>query len=151
MPASSTPTSVLAGPTPHVSALATEGTRYSHIPRQPMIPLCCLLLFTLVRVLVGCAVKSQLHLKVGHSLAACCSVRATVAPSLCIACNNDSCNQSWQQLACKALARLPVTALLTTPQRMVFYLSSYAIVIVILASLCSWWQRIIVIRPMPLM
>ncbi len=53
--------------------------------------------------------------------------------------------QSIGKAACDSIVNDP------THQRMVFYLSSYAIVIVILALLCSWWQRIIVIRPMPLM
>lgn len=81
----------------------------------------------MVRVLLGCVVKSQLQLKIGQSLAACCSVHARVAPNLCKACG--SCNQSWQQLLCRTLARLPVAALLTTPHISAWwfagYLSSY--------------------------
>lgn len=162
IPASLTLTSVLAGPTPHVSALATEGTRYSHIPRQPMIPLYCLLLLTHGQNPGGLSAKKAVAAQAWSEPAACCSllllaarcsVHATAAPNVCKACDNDSWNQSWQQLLCKAVTRLHLTAMLTTTSAHGDLLVTCQAMLLNCdpASMCSWWQHIIVIKPMPLM
>ena len=96
-------------------------------PRHPMIPLYCLLLLTCgpspggVRGEKPVAAEGRpqpccfLLPACSLLLAACCTVHARVAPNGYKACDNDSCNQNWQQLLCKAMASLPVTALLSTP------------------------------------
>ena len=132
IPASSTLSSVPVGPTPHVSALATEGTRYSHIPRQPMIPLYCLLLLTRGQSPVGLCGEKPVAAEDWPE--PCCLL-------LCACQGSAKLVQSvWQlqpKLAAAAMQNIGKAACDSivndpTHQRMVVYLSSYAIVIVIL-------------------
>jgi len=131
IPVSSTLTSVLVGPTPHVLALATGGTRYSHIPCQPMVPLYCLLLLTRGQSPVGLCGEKPVAAEDWPE--PCCLL-------LCACQGSAKLVQSvWQlqpklacgvwELLCRTLARLPVAALLTTPHISAWwfagYLSSY--------------------------